>query len=73
MGYIEKYWDDIIVYYVEFTVQTDLYSRRKHKKILVFHSHISKKDVSHLVFTYFNNIAEVLHVDEVTEGLLLKQ
>lgn len=72
MGTVEDYWEDVTIYYVEFIALTGLNTKRKHRKTLAFSSAISKEDVYHLVPVYFNHIDEILHVDELTDGLLLK-
>ncbi|MCC4311417.1 hypothetical protein [Carnobacterium maltaromaticum] len=73
MGTVEDYWEDVTIYYVEFVAFTGSNSRRKHRKTLAFNSSINKEDVYHLVSVYFNHIDEVLYVDELTDGLLLKE
>lgn len=73
MEMMEEYWSDVLVYYVEFTAQPDSNAtRRIFRKHLVFPVGVAREDVFHLVPVYFDNIAEVLHVDEVIDGLLLK-
>lgn len=73
MGTIDDYWEDVTIYYVEFVASTGSNSKRKHRKTLAFNSSISKEDVYHLVSVYFNHIDEVLYVDELTDGLRLKE
>ncbi|PLS34482.1 hypothetical protein CYV26_08505 [Carnobacterium maltaromaticum] len=73
MGTVEDYWEDVTIYYVKFVAFTASNSRRKHRKTLAFNSSVSKEDVYHLVSVYFNHIDEVLYVDELTDGLLLKE
>lgn len=72
MGQIENYWDGITIYSVEFVSKTKDGTKRKHRKILVFNSSVSKEDVFSFVPIYLNNIEEVLHVDEINDGLYLK-
>ena len=72
MGIIDDYWEDITIYYVEFTSHSNSDIKRKHRKTLAFNISISKENICHLVAIYFNNIDEVIYVDEVSDGLLLK-
>lgn len=76
MSLIEEYWEDISIYSVEFSSRTDLnkkWSTRKFRKTLVFPSNITKEEVFRLVPICFHNIDKVLYVDELTDGLLLKE
>lgn len=69
---IEEYWSDVLIYYVEFTARGDSNATRIFRKHLVFPIGVAREDIFHLVPVYFNNITEVLHVDEVIDGLFLK-
>lgn len=73
MAMIEEYWSDVSIYSVEFTARGDSNATgRIFRKHLVFPIGVAREDVFHLVPVYFNNITEVLHVDEVKDGLFLK-
>lgn len=73
MAMMEEYWSDVLIYSVEFIAQPDLNATsRIFRKYLVFPVGTAREDVVHLIHVYFNNIAEVLHVDEVIDGLFLK-
>lgn len=74
MAMMEEYWSDVLIYSVEFIAQPDSNATsRIFRKHLVFPVGIAREDVFHLIPVYFNNIAEVLHVDEVIDGLFLKR
>lgn len=73
MGQIEQYWTGITAFNVEFVSFLEDDSKRTHRKVLVFSGSVSKDDVFVLVSIYFKNIYEVLHVDEIDEGLYLKE
>lgn len=73
MGRIEQYWEDIIVYSVEFFTLSGDDVPRQCRKILVFPCEVTKEDVFHLLPIYFHQVSKVLHVDEISEGLLLKK
>lgn len=66
---IENYWEDIVIFVVEFTSTNTDY---KHRKTVVFNIGTRKEEVPRLVHIYFENVARVLHVDEQVEGLYLK-
>lgn len=69
---VEQYWEDITVYYVEFTASdTDKVLRNFHKT-LVFRSDVEACEVPQFVKSRFLNIVDVTAVDELSEGLMLK-
>ena len=72
MGIIEKYWDDVTVYYVEFTAMNTQGQTRKFGRTLIFGSEVSEQEVYTLVKSRLNNIVEVTAVDELSDGLLLR-
>lgn len=73
MGRIEKYWNGITVYSIGFVAKTEEGTKRKHRKTLVFNNSVSKEEIFSLVLIYLNNIEEVLYVDEMSDGLYLKE
>ncbi|WP_421000839.1 hypothetical protein ACOJIU_18390 (plasmid) [Carnobacterium maltaromaticum] len=73
MGMIEEFWDDITVYYVEFTAKTNKAPVKKFRKMLIFKADIRKNDLDGIIKKYFNGIIEVTHIDEIDEGLCLKK
>lgn len=72
MGYIEDYWDDITIYYVEFIGQCHNNISRKHGKFIAFRSGIHQEDVPDLVKEHLKGVNEVIAVDEISIALLLK-
>lgn len=72
MNKIEDFWKDITVYYIEFVAVKES-SMRTHCKVLVLKSGLHEDEVNELVKTYFNNISEVTCIDELYDGLRLKE
>lgn len=72
MGMIEEFWDDITVYYVEFTAKTNKEPVKKFRKTLIFKTDVKKKDLDSIIKKYFHGIIEVTHIDELDDGLCLK-
>lgn len=70
---LKEHCDNINVYNVAFIVPTKLNSTRIIRKVLVFHSQVTKENISNLIYEYFNNVQKVLYVDKFSEGLLLKK
>lgn len=73
MGMIEEFWDDITVYYVEFTAKSNKEPVRKFRKTLIFQTVTRKEDIDSIIKKYFSNIIEVTHIDELDDGLCLKK
>lgn len=73
MGRIEQHWDGVTVFVAEFVSSTKDGSRRLNRKTLVFKSSVSKEEVYLFIPTYLNNVEEVLYVDEIADGLYLKE
>lgn len=69
---IEKFWEDITIYYVKFTSYDELNRLNNHQRVFAFRGEISEKDVRVLVKSRLHNIASITIVDEMDEGLLLK-
>lgn len=72
MPRIEEYWDDIMVYYVEFSVYDKKEQMFICRKTLVLPAFIHEEEVKEIIKTHFTNVSEVLAVDTLNEGLLLK-
>lgn len=73
MTSIEENWQDVTVYYVEFTSLGRNQTISTHRKTLIFNNSIIVEDVYDLVKARFSNILDVTEVDELADGLLLKQ
>lgn len=72
MSKIDEFWKDITVYYVEFTRGKED-TIVTHCKVLVLKNGLREEEVIELVKIYFNNIIEVTCVDELYDGLILKE
>lgn len=73
MGMIEEYWDDITVYCVEFITGNGEKKVKRFNRTFVFNSTVSEEEVYGLVKSRLKNIVEVTAVDELYDGLMLKE
>lgn len=73
MGMIEEHWDDITVYCVEFTANNKDGVTKGFNRMFVFNSAIREEEVYGLVKSRLKNIVEVTTVDELYDGLMLKE
>lgn len=69
---IEEYWQDIVVYSVEFIVKSGNKESRNISKMLAFNSMLSEKEILSQIKSKFNNVIDVCSIDEFTDVLLLK-
>lgn len=68
---IGDYWEDIVVYVIEFTAIT-AGGKQRYRKTVAFDRTVSEEDINNLINIYFKNVDRILYVDELTDGLYLK-
>lgn len=76
MGKVEKKWDDIVIYSVGFFASGKDIQHEKSRlfnKTLAFKHYVEREQVIELIFSNFENIVEVMYVDELTDAMLLKK
>lgn len=74
---IEEYWEDKVIYHVTFFIETYKVSGKieleKITKLLIMTPEITLQGITNLVLAKFKNVSEVISVEEVMDGLLLKE
>lgn len=70
---IEQFWDDIIVYSVEFTVLNSDNTLKLYQKILAIRGLISEKELESTIRKNIKNIVEIISIDEMVDALCLKK
>lgn len=68
---IGDYWEDIVVYVIEFTATT-AGGKHMYRKTVAFDRAVNKEDINNLISVYFKNVDRILYIDELTDGLYLK-
>lgn len=69
---IEENYRDVIIYSVIFKSKTN----KEINKMLVLNSRdtdLEKSTLEHIVLNTFNHVSEVVHIEELLDGLLLKE
>lgn len=66
---IEDYWEDKTAYYITFLTT---YNKKINLLVFLPMDIDKKKEIPNIIKTKFNNVAEILMIDEFGEGLLLK-
>ena len=66
---IEEYWSDIDVYYISFITKNGNDEKRI-DKLIAFDCSIDRKDIETSIYTYFNNVISIEHIDYWDDGLL---
>lgn len=72
MSKIEEFWEDITLYHIEFTFFREN-TLGTHQTTLALKRNFSKEEIKELIKPYFNNIVAVTCVDELFDGLFLKE
>ncbi|CAD5900126.1 hypothetical protein CMALT430_90024 [Carnobacterium maltaromaticum] len=74
---IEDYWVDRIIYNVSFIVESfrgrDEVKFKKINKTLIMPYEATTKEVTELILTRFKDVSEVTLIEEVMDGLSLKE
>lgn len=70
---IEQFWDDIIVYSVEYTVLNSDNTLKLYQKRLAIRGLISEKELENTVRKNIKNIVEIISIDEIVDALCLKR
>ncbi|MGO2963120.1 MAG: hypothetical protein ACTIDE_10995 [Carnobacterium maltaromaticum] len=70
---IEQFWDDIIIYFVEYTSLSSENKVQSHQKAVIFNSVIIEKELEHIIMQHIDNIIQVISIDEITDGLFFKK
>lgn len=70
---IEQFWDDIVIYFVEYTSLSSENKVQSHQKTIVFNSVIIEKELENTIMEHMDNIIQVISIDEVADGLYLKK
>lgn len=70
---IDQFWDDIVIYFVEYTSLSSENKVQSHQKTVVFNSVIIEKELEHTIMKHIDNIIQVISIDEVADGLCLKK
>lgn len=66
---IEKYWSDITIYYISFTINNER-GKQKIDRLFAFESSINEQEIKKYIFTYFDNVESVEYIDYWDQGLL---
>ncbi|WP_317945309.1 hypothetical protein [Carnobacterium maltaromaticum] len=72
---IEDFWLDKIIYHVRFKVEYQsekVIESRILNRTLIIPAEYDESMIENVILTKFKNVKSVLHIDEISEGLLLK-
>lgn len=66
---IEDFWTDVHAYYVTFLTTNDVEIT---KLILLPENYLDNDDICEIIKNKFNNVAQILLIDDLDTGLVLK-
>lgn len=70
---IEKFWDDIVVYSVEYKILMNDNTLQVQHKTLACNSLIIEKELENKIKNHLTNCIEVTFIEEIADGLFLKE
>lgn len=73
---VEKYWDDITIYFVEYLSKNKKINGEKSivsEGTFIFETSLALEDVIKCIQREINDVLEVINIDEFSDGMVLKK